>query len=72
MPCYDYKCKICDNVFTITKSMTDDSIPHCPGCSAKEVERVWGSINLGGKTKGGGAGSSGCNSCSGGSCSTCK
>lgn len=71
MPCYDYKCLTCHEVFTISKSMKDESTPPCPTCGSNEkVERVWGCVNLGGMTSV--AGTSSCSSCSGGSCSTCK
>lgn len=72
MPCYDYSCIDCEQIFTIKKSMTDDNKPQCPECKGTNVARVWGSVNLGGMSKGGGSGSSGCSSCSGGSCSICK
>jgi len=71
MPSYDYECKTCDYVFTVSRSMSDQETPTCPSClSSEEVSRVWGCVNLGGMTNKVSSGAS-CSTCSGGSCSTC-
>lgn len=70
MPCYDFKCTTCNEIFTVTRSMSDSSQPECIKCHSREhVQRVWSCVNLGGMTNK--SSSSGCGSCSGGSCSTC-
>ena len=70
MPDYDYKCKKCNKVFTIEKSMIDSTVPDCPVCKSFEVSRIWGGIQFKGLSKGSKS-SSNCGSCSGGSCSGC-
>lgn len=70
MPRYDFKCTSCNEIFTVSKSMNDDTIPNCPVCSSNQsVNRVWNCVNLGGTC--GGKSSSGCSSCSGGNCGSC-
>lgn len=68
MPSYDYKCEKCNEVFTIEKSMTDESIPSCPKCQSSNVKKVWGNIQFKGISSGCASGD--CSSC-GGSCSSC-
>ncbi len=70
MPSYDYNCKECDEIFTIEKSMNDDSVPDCPKCGSANVSKVWGNIQFKG-CGAKGSSSGGCGGCSGGSCSTC-
>lgn len=36
MPIYDYKCKVCEDTFTVSKCIADaDMIEDCPHCEAK-------------------------------------
>jgi len=70
MPSYDYKCKNCEKVFTIEKSMTDSSVPACIECSSSEVTRIWGNIQLKGCGKGGPSVCS--SSCTKTSCAGCN
>ena len=37
---YDYRCDECDDVFEITRKMTDESDVHCPTCSAIAVRSI--------------------------------
>ncbi len=71
MPNYDYKCKDCEIVFTIEKSMNDSANPVCPKCNSAEVSRVWGKIQLKGCDKTSGTSSCGSN-CTKSSCSGCS
>jgi putative FmdB family regulatory protein len=71
MPSYDFECKSCNFVFTITRSMNDTHTPDCPQCHKNtDVQRVWGCVNFGGMSNKVNSSSS-CTGCSGGSCSTC-
>lgn len=82
MPSYDYKCKPCEKVITLDRSMNDDSAPTCNICGSEEINRIW-SVSFvvsGGSTPDVGQGSfssaaaprkSGCGSCSSHNCGTC-
>ena len=34
MPSYDYRCTTCQHVTTVTKAVTDDTVPACAECGA--------------------------------------
>lgn len=72
MPSYDYKCQNCNKEFTITKSMTDASVPDCPECKSSSVNKIWGGIQFKGCGSANSSGGKSCGACSGGSCLTCK
>jgi len=46
MPEYDYQCNNCSEIITISKSMTDETIPACHKCGSKDVNRVWKKVQL--------------------------
>jgi putative FmdB family regulatory protein len=66
MPTYDFKCKDCNENFTVQVSIKDKSKVTCTKCGSREIEQKFRRINVGGIS----AGNSG-SSCSGGSCSSC-
>jgi putative FmdB family regulatory protein len=71
MPLYEYACKDCLTEFEIIRSIKDaDTGLTCLQCHSENVQRL---ISLFNATSNGRAiaGSSGCGSCAGGSCSTC-
>ncbi len=63
MPDYDYKCKNCNEITVISKSMNDSSTPKCRNCGSGEVIRSWKKVQMKG------CGSSNC-SCNDGGCSS--
>ena len=78
MPSYDYRCKDCQDTFTIERSMTDNSETSCTGCESHNVVRIWNMIlRSSGSTPDVGQGTAkkssggGCGSCSSHSCGTC-
>ncbi|WP_041454829.1 MULTISPECIES: FmdB family zinc ribbon protein [Anaerolinea] len=71
MPLYEYQCKDCGKKFDSLRSLKDaDSPIACKFCHSENTSRVL-SVFFAQSDGRQVAGSSGCNSCSGGSCSTC-
>ncbi len=69
MPNYEYKCRDCQQTFTVKASIKEKSEglnPVCPDCKGKDVFQVFTSVGIIGK------GGSGQNSCSSGSCGSCS
>lgn len=82
MPCYEYRCQDCREVFAVERSMNDSSKTTCSTCAGDNVTRIWNAyIRAGGITPDVGQGvarssassasKSGCGSCSSSSCGTC-
>ena len=46
MPAYDYKCTACDEVFEVTRSISDESPVSCPSCSSSEARRVFSPVGV--------------------------
>ena len=43
MPFYDYRCKLCDHVFTVRATMKEKEVglqPECPICHQQETKQV--------------------------------
>lgn len=40
MPTYEYECKNCGYIFEEFKSISDNSIPHCPVCNSGNVVKL--------------------------------
>lgn len=71
MPCYDFECVSCDSVFTVSKSMNDNTSPKCPTCNSSEnTRRIWACLNLGGMTNKVSS-TSNCGTCSTKNCGSC-
>ena len=71
MPIYEYKCMKCKKDFECLVFGNNGDIC-CPDCNSKKVKRLMSACSF--KNEGNfssSAASSGCSSCSGGSCSTC-
>ena len=45
MPIYEYRCEKCDGTFEEYLSTSDKPTPPCPKCGAKDVTRLWSTIN---------------------------
>ncbi|NLA75654.1 MAG: zinc ribbon domain-containing protein [Deltaproteobacteria bacterium] len=76
MPIYEYKCTKCNKDFECIV-LGDDTVT-CPGCGAVKVKRKLSACSFKSSGKNGGdysssakSTSSGCSSCSGGSCASC-
>ncbi|NLJ60752.1 MAG: zinc ribbon domain-containing protein [Firmicutes bacterium] len=73
MPIFEFKCRECGTKFEELLRSCDDSNVTCPNCKSNEVKRLISTFAYSGGSgfKTGVAGSGGCGTCSGGSCSTC-
>jgi len=77
MPIYEYHCQDCQAEFELLRSFKDaDAEVTCTGCQGKNVQRklsLFNATSSNGALAGSGAhaGSGGCGSCTGGSCSSC-
>ena len=70
MPKYQYRCADCAHVFTVNKSITDDSYVNCPVCESIKVIKLFNNVKLKGNAFGNVFG--GCSGgCSKSSCSDC-
>ncbi|MBA2552475.1 MAG: zinc ribbon domain-containing protein [Geodermatophilaceae bacterium] len=53
MASYDYRCRTCDHVFEVRRSVTEqETSPDCPYGHA-DVTRVWSAVALAGAATGG-------------------
>ncbi len=77
MPIYEYRCLKCKNEFETLVLGERDTVT-CPECKGKDMERLMsvcgfkGNGGPGDDSFSSSLGSSGCASCSGGNCSTCR
>lgn len=70
MPIFEYICNKCSEEFErLVYTDTADMIVQCPKCSTKDIKKKFSLFGMRGVEK---QTSSGCSSCSSGSCSTCK
>ncbi len=74
MPIYEYICTACETRFEALRSFSkaDDPIS-CDNCQSDETHRAVSAAfaHSGGRVVAGSSASSGCGTCSGGSCSSC-
>lgn len=71
MPIYEYACNECREEFE--KLVFSGTVVLCPKCSSGNIRKKMSTFGMGGTEKpSAGPAASGCSSCSGGSCSTCK
>ena len=70
MPIYEFRCKKCKKDFECLVFGKADDVC-CPTCNGKRVERLMSAASFKSGGKYTSSSSSGCASCSGGSCSTC-
>lgn len=70
MPLFEYYCPKCKERFEILcKASEKPASPPCPSCNNNKTQSVLACFAVQGTEKG--AGTTGCGSCQGGSCSTC-
>ncbi len=44
---YDYRCKSCNNVTTVERSMSDPEVAvSCSSCGGTEMVRIYGSVGM--------------------------
>ncbi len=75
MPIYEFTCNACGADFEVLfRSMTERRRPTCTACDSRDIRKRFSTFAMGGvERRGGGAGgSSGCATCAGGSCATCR
>ncbi len=41
MPTYDFRCRTCENKFTVRTSISERSKVRCPKCSSTSVQQVF-------------------------------
>lgn len=45
MAMYEYRCKECEHLFTVTQTISEHEShkgkPKCPECGSKKTERLW-------------------------------
>ena len=68
MPIYEYRCNACSEEFE--KLVFGNKDVDCPKCSSLDVKKKMSTFGMSGVEKPS-AGSSGCTSCSKGTCSSC-
>ncbi|MBP1770448.1 MAG: zinc ribbon protein [Candidatus Aminicenantes bacterium] len=71
MPLYEYACKNCGKRFECLVSPGKESEVVCDKCGSADVRKLISGFGIGGGGSRIKASSSGCKSCSSGSCSTC-
>ena len=42
MPEYEYRCKKCEQIFAVERSMNDSSSVNCAHCNSTDLARIWG------------------------------
>jgi putative FmdB family regulatory protein len=70
MPIYEYQCRSCNEEFE--KLVFGNKEVECPKCSSKDVRKKLSTFGMTGVEKPFAGSSSGCASCSKGSCTSCK
>ncbi len=63
MPTYNYKCKACENTFSIkatVKEKGEGLEPSCPKCESENTFQIFNSVGIIGSS---GSGNAGCSTC---------
>jgi putative FmdB family regulatory protein len=69
MPIYEYRCNKCGEEFE--KLVFGNKSVDCPKCSSSDVKKKMSTFGMSGVDKPHAGSSSGCSSCSKGTCSSC-
>ncbi len=69
MPIYEYICNACSEEFE--KLVFGNKEVDCPKCSSKDIKKKMSTFGMSGVEKPHAGSSSGCSSCSKGTCSSC-
>ncbi len=70
MPIYEYHCNGCNEEFEVL--VFGNKEVNCPKCASKDVKKKLSAFGMSGVEKPFAGSSSGCTSCSKGSCSSCR
>ncbi len=70
MPIYEYRCAGCNEEFEVL--VFGNKQDECPKCASKDVKKKLSTFGMGGVEKPFAGSSSGCTSCSKGTCTSCK
>jgi putative FmdB family regulatory protein len=70
MPIYEYKCNQCGEDFE--KLVFGNNPVDCPKCNSQDIKKKMSSFGMSGVDKPFAGSSSGCTSCTKGSCTSCK
>jgi putative FmdB family regulatory protein len=70
MPIFEYRCCSCNEEFE--KLVFGNKEVECPKCASKDVKKKLSTFGMSGVDKPFAGSSSGCASCSKGSCTSCK
>jgi len=69
MPIYEYICNACNEEFE--KLVFGNKDVDCPKCSSRDIKKKMSTFGMSGVEKQSAGSSSGCSSCSKGTCSSC-
>ena len=70
MPIYEYRCNQCGEDFE--KLVYGSTTVACPKCSSQDIKKKLSAFGMSGVEKPFAGSSSGCTSCSKGTCTSCK
>jgi putative FmdB family regulatory protein len=70
MPIYEYRCNGCNEEFEVL--VFGNKQVECPKCASKDVKKKLSAFGMSGVEKPFAGSSSGCSSCSKGTCTSCK
>lgn len=70
MPIFEYKCNGCDEEFELL--VFGNKTVYCPKCSSDDVKKKLSVFGMSGVEKPFAGSSSGCSSCTKGTCTSCK
>ena len=46
MPIYEYMCEDCDQLVSLSRSMSDESTPTCPQCGTSKLKRYFSRVSV--------------------------
>jgi len=70
MPIFEYKCNVCEEDFE--KLVFGNQAVRCPKCASDNIKKKMSAFGMSGVEKPFAGSSSGCASCTKGTCSSCK
>jgi putative FmdB family regulatory protein len=46
MPVYEYRCLDCNQLVSLTRGMSDETLPACPDCGGGNLQRHFSSVSV--------------------------